>query len=373
MRIGIVCYPVVGGSGIVATELGKHLARRDHDIHLVSSDIPARLNGFNPNICFHQVGGLSYPLFQEPQYLLALTNKLVGLCRGHSLDLIHAHYAIPHATAAYLAKQVLGPAGPKIITTLHGTDITLLGSDPSFSDVVAFSIDQSDGVTAVSESLRERTFAELPVNSDIRVIHNFLDCDLHCRAEVPGLRDRLARPDEKLLIHISNFRAVKRVDLLLKVFSRIIADLPAKLLLVGEGPEWGAIQRMANEMGLSHRILFLGRQDEVVPLLSASDLFILTSVNESFGLAALEAMACGVPVLAFNVGGLSEVIDHGRDGFLCSFGNVGAMAQKAVELLSSPEQHNLLSQAAAAKVRRRFCADRIVSIYEDYYREVLDC
>ncbi len=366
----MVCYPEVGGSGIVATELGKHLAGRGHEIHFVSSDLPFRLTGFHPNISFHQVSGPTYPLFREPQYLLALTNKLVTLARQYHLDLIHAHYAIPHATAAYLAKQVLGLSGPKIITTLHGTDITLLGSDPTFSDIVAFSIDHSDGVTAVSESLMERTYAELPVKSEIRVIHNFLDCEVHRRADVPGLRRQFARPEEKLLIHVSNFRRVKRVDLVLEVFRRVAPQIPSKLLMVGDGPDWGAAQRQAAEAGLSDRVAFIGKQDEVIPLLSISDLFLLTSAQESFGLAALEAMACGVPVVASKVGGLPEVIDDGRDGFLCPFGEVETMASTVIRLLSDPDRQRKISAAGIAKVHGRFCAGKVVALYETYYQEV---
>lgn len=302
---------------------------------------------------------------------MALTNKLIVLAREYRLELIHAHYAIPHATAAYLAKQVLGPSAPKIVTTLHGTDITLLGSDPSFSDIVAFSIDQSDGVTAVSESLAEQTYDELPIRSEIRVIHNFLDCEIHRRLEVPGLRQQFARPEEKLFIHVSNFRPVKRADQVIEIFRRVASRIPSKLLMVGDGPDWGAAQRRAREAGLSDRVIFLGKQDEVIPLLSVSDLFLLTSLNESFGLAALEAMACGVPVVASRVGGLPEVIDSGREGYLCPFGDVEAMAEAAVKLLADPVLHQKISRAGMAKVRSRFCADRVVTFYENFYREVI--
>ena len=323
MHIGVVCYASVGGSGIVATELAKALARRDHQVHIISTEPPFRLGDYEAGLAFHRVHTPTYPLFREPQYMLSLANKIVQLSREFSLDIIHAHYAIPHATAAYLAKQILAattaePASrtPKVITTLHGTDITLLGSDPSYSETVAFSIDQSDGVTAVSESLKRDTYQALPIKREIRVIPNFLECDVHRRRELPELRARLCPPAryDKLIIHLSNFRPDKRVDAVVDIFQRVRQrGVRAKLIFVGEGPELGRAMRMVHDRGLACDVEALGEQDQVVPLLSVSDLFLLPSAQESFGLAALEAMACEVPVVASRVGGLPEVVEHEVD------------------------------------------------------------
>ena len=320
MNIGIICYASVGGSGIVATELAKALADRGHQVHLVSTDPPFRLGDYQAGLVFHQVNTPSYPLFREPQYVLSLANKVVQVAREYPLQIIHAHYAIPHATAALLSKQVLESGGhpvPRVVTTLHGTDITLVGSDPSFSEIVAYSIETSDGVTAVSESLRAATRRELGVRRDIEVIPNCLDCEIYRRRSVPGLRQRFA-PDEatKLVIHVSNFRPVKRIDAVMEVFARISRAVPARLLLVGDGPELGTAYRLGRELNIAPLVEMLGAQEDVIPLLSASDVFLLPSAQESFGLAALEAMACEVPVVASNVGGLPEVIEHGVTGFL---------------------------------------------------------
>ncbi len=379
MRVGIVCYASVGGSGIIATELGKTLAARGHDVHILSSDTPFRLGGYQPGLTFHRVETPAYPLFREPQYLLSLANKIVQVARHEHLDIVHAHYAVPHATAAYLARQILASTGhgpatdvPSIITTLHGTDITLLGSDRSYSETVAFCIEQSDGVTAVSESLRADTCRELAVKTDIRVIPNFLNCAVHHRVEASAVRERLIGDKAaKIAIHVSNFRPVKRVDAVIEIFDRICREVSAHLLMVGDGPELDAALRLASERGLEDRVHFLGEQDQILPLLSIADVFLLPSAQESFGLAALEAMACEVPVVASNVGGLPEVIDHGRNGFLHPPEDLDGMARSALTLMTDPILHRQVATAAHEKVRRKFCEEKIVPLYEAYYEEVL--
>jgi N-acetyl-alpha-D-glucosaminyl L-malate synthase BshA len=379
MRVGIVCYASVGGSGIIATELGKTLAARGHDVHILSSDTPFRLGGYQPGLTFHRVETPAYPLFREPQYLLSLANKIVQVARHEHLDIVHAHYAVPHATAAYLARQILSATGhgpaidvPSVITTLHGTDITLLGSDRSYTETVAFCIDQSDGVTAVSESLRAATCRELAVTSDIRVIPNFLNCAVHHRVDASLVRERLIGDDAaKIAVHVSNFRPVKRVDAVIEIFERICRQVSTHLLMVGDGPELDRASRLSSERGLEERVHFLGEQDQVLPLLSIADLFLLPSAQESFGLAALEAMACEVPVVASNVGGLPEVIDHGRNGFLHPLGDFDGMARSAVALLTDPVLHRKVAAAALEKVRTTFCEEKIVPLYESFYEEVL--
>lgn len=372
MKIGIVCYPTVGGSGVVATELGKHLARRGHEVHFISSEVPFRLTDYYENMMYHAVESPSYPLFREPQYLLALATKIVQVSREYGLDIVHAHYAVPHATAAYLAKQMLGTERPRIITTLHGTDITLVGNDPSYSETVAFSINNSEGVTAVSESLKADTYRELAVTVPVHVIPNFLDCDVYRRSEHPELRHRFAPPGVPIIAHVSNFRPVKRVDLVVEAFRIVRQQRPAKLLLVGDGPERGHVVQRVQALGLSGDVYFLGRQDNVISLLSVSDLFLLPSEKESFGLAALEAMACGVPVVASTAGGLPEVIEDGTTGFLVPVGDAATMAARALTVLNNPALHQRVAAAGAARVRQSFCATRIVSQYEEYYAEVLE-
>ena len=376
MNVGLVCYASVGGSGIVATALGKALARRGHQVHFISTETPFRLGEFQAGLAFHQVLTPTYPLFREPQYLLSLSNKLVQVARDCDLDIIHAHYAVPHATAAFLSRQVLattnGGTAPRVVTTLHGTDITLVGNDPSYSRIVAFSIEQSDRVTAVSESLRASTYAELGVTREITVIPNFLDCSIHRRLDVPDLRRRFAGddPDVKVVTHISNFRPVKRIDLVLAIFDRIRRAVPARLLLVGDGPEVGTAYRVARELGISPLVHVIGAQEEVVSLLSVSDLFLLPSSQESFGLAALEAMACEVPVVASRVGGLPEVIEDGVSGFLHPPEAIDAMAASGIELLTNPSRHRAIGEAACLRVRRDFCVDRVVPMYEACYESL---
>ena len=378
MNIGIVCYASVGGSGIVATELAKALADRGHQVRLISTEMPFRGPEYHVGLAFHAVQTPGYPLFREPQYLLSLANKIVQVSRAHDLDIIHAHYAIPHAAAAYLARQILansaGVKVPRVITTLHGTDVTLIGSDSSYSETAAFCIDQSDGVTAVSRSLRDDTYRQLPVRADIHVIPNFLDCGIHHRSSDPELRARFTGGDERLrlVIHVSNFRPVKRTDAVVDIFARIHERVPSRLLLVGDGPDLDKAGRRARDLGVADAVEQLGEQEQVVPLLSVADLFLLPSAEESFGLAALEAMACQVPVVASKVGGLPEVIDDGVTGYLHPFDATDAMADSAVALLTDGALHQRVSEAALAAVLQRFCANAIVPQYEAFYRDILE-
>ena len=377
MNVGIVCYPTVGGSGIVATELAKALAQRGHEVRLISTEMPFRVPDFQVGLVFHAVQTPGYPLFREPQHLLSLANKIVQVSREHRLDVIHAHYAIPHAAAAYLARQILantaGARVPRVITTLHGTDVTLIGSDASYSETAAFCIDQSDGVTAVSESLRDATYRQLSVRADIRVIPNFLDCDIHRRSEDPALRARFAGGDDavRLVIHVSNFRPVKRTETVIDVFDRIRRRVPSRLLLVGDGPDLDRAVRRARDLGLGDTVVPLGEQEQVVPLLSVADLFLLPSAQESFGLAALEAMACRVPVVASRVGGLPEVIEHGVTGFLHDPDDLDGMAASGAALLTDRQLHRAIEATGLAAVQQRFCVNAIVPRYEAFYTEVL--
>jgi N-acetyl-alpha-D-glucosaminyl L-malate synthase BshA len=375
MNVGIVCYASIGGSGIIATELGKVLASRGHRVHVLSTDTPPRFGEYQPRLLFHRVETPAYPLFREPQYLLSLANKIVQVSRDEQLDIVHAHYAIPHATAGYLARQILAAGHrtrvPRVITTLHGTDITLLGSDPSYSETVAFCIEQSDGVTAVSESLRNDTFRELGVKRDIRVIPNFLDCSVHRRRDVPELRATLAPNGEKLLIHVSNFRPVKRAAAVVEIFAAVRREVPARLLMVGDGPDLADATRLARTLGVAADVEVLGEQDQVVQLLSAADVLLLPSAQESFGLAALEAMACEVPVVASRVGGLPEVIEHGVSGFLHPLDDLAGMAQSALRLLTDDALHRRIAQAGRQVAHERYCDSKIVPMYESYYREIL--
>ena len=377
MRIGIVCYASLGGSGIVATELARALVARGHEIHLLSSDIPFRLQSDPAGIILHRVETPAYPLFHEPQYLLSLATLIVQVVRERRLEVVHAHYAVPHATAAWVARQILtvrhDVEPPRIITTLHGTDITLIGSDPSFTEAVSFSIDHSDAVTAVSRSLRESTYAAMPIHAEIRVIHNFLDCCLFQRRFDPELRRQLSRGDdgEALIVHMSNFRPVKRIEAVMDIFRRIRQRRKARLVLAGEGPDAVQVPLWADAYGLRDAVTVLPPQQSVVPLLSVADLFLLPSLQESFGLAALEAMACEVPVVVSRVGGLPEVVEHGVTGFLHPPDDLAAMADSAVAVLGDPERHRRMGQAARSAVVSRFCSNDIVPQYEALYRELI--
>jgi N-acetyl-alpha-D-glucosaminyl L-malate synthase BshA len=333
------------------------------------------LGDYQPGLFFHRVETPSYPLFREPQYLLSLANKIVQVSRDERLDIVHAHYAIPHATAGYLAQQVLASTHrecvPRIITTLHGTDITLLGSDRSYSEIVAFSIEQSDSVTAVSESLRADTLRELGVASHISVIPNFVDCSVYHRRDVTALKAQLAPNGEKVAIHVSNFRPVKRVTKVVEIFAHVRAEVPSRLLMVGDGPEMVEASRLARTLGLSDAVDFLGEQDQVVPLLSAADVFLLPSSQESFGLAALEAMACEVPVVASRIGGLPEVIEDGKTGFLHALDDLEGMSRSTLRLFTDEALQRQMAEAARSSAKRRFCDDKIVPLYERLYEETL--
>lgn len=377
MNVGIVCYASVGGSGVVATELGRALAQRGHEVHLISHEPPFRWREGEPRFSFERVTMPPYPLFLEPQYLLALVNTIVRVARERQLDIVHAHYAVPHATAAYLADQMLmaapGTTVPRTITTLHGTDITLVGSDPSYSSVVAFSIEQSHGVTAVSESLARDTVRTLRIRREIRVIPNFLDLSLHRRQPDPALRARLVgpEPDAALLLHMSNFRPVKRLEAVVDVFRRVREHVPARLVLVGDGPVRPRIEQLVSEAGLTAAVHFAGEQPDGLPWLSVADLFLLPSAQESFGLSALEAMACEVPVIASRVGGLPEVVTEGVTGHLRPPDDTAGMAAVAIELLQDRPRRMAMGRAAAADVRARFQHDAIVPLYERLYEETI--
>jgi len=378
LNIAIVCYASVGGSGVVATELAHALAARGHEVHLVSSDLPFRWRSGVPGLSFERVETPTYPLFRQPQYLLALTNAIVRLARRRHLDIVHAHYAVPHATAAYLADEILRSHDdirpPRTVTTLHGTDITLIGSDPSFKEVVAFSIERSNGVTAVSESLRFETTRTLGIKQDVRVIPNFLDCGIYRRRAEPALSKHLRSGSdaEAVVLHVSNFRPVKRVGVVLDVFRRLHARINgAKLVLIGDGPDRADLERRVADENLSESVDFVGEQPDIVPWLSAADLFLLPSSQESFGMAALEAMACEVPVVASRVGGLPEVIDDGLTGFLCSPDDLDAMAERGLAVLRDADLRRRIGTAAAERVRTTFCEHAIVPLYEEFYEEVL--
>lgn len=368
MKIGIVCYPTYGGSGVVATELGKALAARGHQIHFISYAMPMRLDGFLGNVFYHEVEMTSYPLFEFPLYTPALASKIVEVARFEKLDLVHAHYAIPHAISAYLAREILG-GGMKIITTLHGTDITLVGLEPSFLPVMKFSIEQSDGVTAVSRFLREKTTTNYGINKDIRVIPNFVDTEKYQRMPSGDVLAKFAPHGERVLIHVSNFRAVKRVPDVIKIFSEIRKKVPAHLLLVGDGPERSACEILVRELKLENEVRFLGKQLEIVPILSASDLMLMPSQSESFGLSALEAMACEVPVISSSVGGLPELQVHGETGYIAEIGDIDRMARYAVELLTNDSKRAMFARACRRRAVEHFDMRRIVNMYEDYYTE----
>jgi N-acetyl-alpha-D-glucosaminyl L-malate synthase BshA len=373
VNVGIICYASVGGSGVVATELATALARRGHDVHILSSETPFRLRD-EVGLSFHKVDTPAYPLFREPQYLLSLATKIVQVSRSRDLDIVHAHYAVPHAAAAYLAKQIIADSGrptPGIVTTLHGTDITLVGRDPSYSETVAYCIDQADIVTAVSQSLKADTYRALRVRRPIEVIPNFLDCERYRRIPVPGLRKELAPDGRPIVAHISNFRPVKRIDAVVEVFRRMRAVRPLRLLLVGDGPDLGTAQMRIAEHGLQQDVEFRGELFDVSPILSATDLLLLPSAQESFGLAALEAMACEVPVVASAVGGLPEVIEHGRTGFLHPPDDLAGMAASGLAVLDDDELRTRITGEARRTVAQRFCTDVVVPRYEACYERLV--
>ncbi len=371
MKIGITCYPTYGGSGVVATELGKALAKRGHQIHFISYAMPMRLNGFVDNIFYHEVEMSSYPLFDFPLYTPALASKMVEVAKFEKLDLIHAHYAIPHATSAYLAKQVLNDENLRIITTLHGTDITLVGLEPSFLPVMKFSIEKSDGVTAVSRFLKEKTMTNYGINKEIEVIPNFVDTDLFKRIDSASIRKSIAPNGEKILIHTSNFRTVKRVMDVIKIFHAVVKKIPSKLILVGDGPDRSSCENLSRELQVNDHVKFLGKQAELVELLSAADLFLMPSQSESFGLSALEAMACEVPVISSSVGGLPELVVHGETGYIAEIGDIDRMAKYAVELLSNDARRDIFAKAGRKRAIENFAIEKIVTLYERHYERIL--
>lgn len=372
MRIGIVCYPTYGGSGVVATELGLALAAKGHNIHFITYKRPVRLTHYQENVFFHEVNTEEYPLFDYTPYDTTLTSKLVDVVKYEKLDLLHVHYAIPHATVAYLAKQILADEGIYIpvVTTLHGTDITLVGSDRSFAPVVAFSINKSDGVTAVSNQLRQQTCEQLKIKKEIEVIYNFIDFSRFSRSNKEHFRKAIAPEGEKILVHTSNFRKVKRIEDVILIFEIVQKKIPSKLLLVGDGPERPKLERMTRELGLFDHVRFLGKQDAIEEILAVSDLFIIPSANESFGLAALEAMACEVPVISSNVGGLPEVNIQGVTGFLADIGDVETMAKNALMLLEDEEMLKKFRKNAL-KHAKSFDISLILPQYEAYYEKVI--
>jgi len=385
-KIGITCYPTYGGSGVVATELGIELAARGHDIHFITSSLPFRLSGREANIHFHEVDVYQYPLFEHPPYDLALATRMAEVAEFYSLDLLHVHYAIPHSLSALLARQMLETQQQiarrrylPFITTLHGTDITLVGLDRSYLPITQFGIEQSDGVTAISSYLRERTREAFSIQGEIEVIRNFVNCDVYVRdpGKIAAMRPRFAasaagdEPAEKLLVHLSNFRPVKRILDVVEIFAQVARALPARLMLIGDGPDRSGAEHLALRLGVQDRIHFLGKQDNVNELLPLADLMLMPSEMESFGLAALEAMACGVPTIATNVGGVPELIDDGVNGLLFPLGDTAAMAAASIALLNDPLRLAAMGAAARKTASDRFCSTRIIPLYEAYYERVL--
>jgi N-acetyl-alpha-D-glucosaminyl L-malate synthase BshA len=377
MKIGITCYPTYGGSGVVATELGLELAQRGHEIHFISYAPPIRLTGTNANIHYHEVEVSRYPLFDYPPYDLALATRMAEVAELQELDLLHVHYAIPHSVSALLAKQMLA-AAPKprklpFVTTLHGTDITLVGQDPSYLPITRYSIEQSDGVTAISEYLRERTLREFEIKNHIQVIYNFVNCDLYVRdAEAAQRRLKYAPKGERILMHLSNFRPVKRLTDVIEIFDRVHKKIPSKLLLIGDGPDRPAAERLANKKGIQRDVIFMGKQDNVHRKLALADVMLMPSELESFGLAALEGMACKVVPIATNVGGVPEVIEHGKSGYLADVGDVESMSRYAIDLLGDESALANMAQACREVASARFCTTKIIPQYEEFYRRVLE-
>ncbi len=373
MKIGITCYPTYGGSGVVATELGKALASKGHQVHFISYAIPQRLNRFVKNIFFHEVEMSNYPLFEHNLYTLALTSKMLEVIEFEKLDLIHVHYAIPHATSAYLAQQILRKSNLdiKVITTLHGTDITLVGLEPSFLPLVKFSIEASDGVTAVSRFLKEKTLTNYHIEKDIEVIYNFIDTDIYKKVSNENFKKMVAPENEKILMHTSNFRPVKRVSDTIKILERVKKEIPAKLVLIGDGPDRSDCERLVRELHLQKDVFFLGKQDALAELLSAADIFLMPSQSESFGLSALEAMSCGVPVISSSVGGLPELVVHNETGFIAEFGDIERMAKYVVSLLKNEKKYQTFSQNCRNTAVNVFNKNIIVPQYEQYYDKIL--
>ena len=372
MRIGIVCYPTFGGSGVLATELGKALAQKGHLVHFITYQQPVRLTGFIPNIFYHEVQVPTYPLFDYPPYETALASAMVDVIKNNNLDLLHVHYAIPHASAAFMAKQILAKEGKHIpvITTLHGTDITLVGKDKTYAPVVAFSINQSDGITAVSKNLRDETFRTFTIEKEIEVIYNFVDVQRFSRKPIDAFRKVIAPNGERILLHASNFRKIKRVQDVVKVFYEVQKQIPAKLLFVGDGPERGTAEDLARELNISEEIRFVGKQEQMEDILAIADLFLLTSDYESFGLAALEAMAAGVPVVSTNAGGLREINVNGETGYMANVGDVMTMSQQSLAILKDDKTLKIFKEKAAVHAKL-FDINTVIPQYEALYEKVL--
>jgi N-acetyl-alpha-D-glucosaminyl L-malate synthase BshA len=371
MKIGITCYPTYGGSGVVATELGMELAARGHEIHFISYAPPIRLSDTNHNIQFHEVEISSYPLFDHAPYALSLAVKMMQVAESENLELLHVHYAIPHSVSALLARMMAAPKRLPFITTLHGTDITLVGNDRSFLPITKFSIEQSDGVTAISHYLKQRTLEEFDIKRPIEVIPNFVNCDLYCRTDNLTLRTQWAPDGEPILMHLSNFRPVKRITDVIEIFAMVREKMRAKLVMIGDGPDRGAAEHLVRKKKLTRDVHFLGKQDRVYQFLSQADLFLLPSDIESFGLAALEAMACEVPVVATDVGGLPEVVEHGVDGYLFTPREVEIAGRYALEILSQADRGRAMGKAARVNAKKKYCANDVIPIYEAYYQQVI--
>lgn len=372
MRIGIVCYPTFGGSGVLATELGKALAQKGHLVHFITYQQPVRLNGFIPNIFYHEVQVPTYPLFDYPPYETALASAMVDVIKNNQLELLHVHYAIPHASAAFMAKQILAKEGKHIpvITTLHGTDITLVGRDKTYAPVVAFSINQSDAITAVSQNLRDETYKIFPIEKEIEVIYNFVDVQRFLRKPIDAFRKVIAPNGEKILLHASNFRKIKRVQDVVKTFYEVRKSIPAKLLFVGDGPERSTAEDLARELDVCDDIRFVGKQEQMEDILAIADLFLLTSEYESFGLAALEAMAAGVPVVSTNAGGLKEINIEGKTGYTANIGEVETMSREALTILKDEKTLKGFKERAAEHAKQ-YDISHIVPVYERLYERFL--
>jgi L-malate glycosyltransferase len=384
MKIGILCYPTYGGSGVVATELGIELAHRGHEVHFITYSVPMRLKGFTENIFFHKVEMSSYPLFDFPLYAIALASKIVEVAKFNGLDLVHAHYAIPHATSAYLAREIITQEIPgksaansnlKIITTLHGTDITLIGLEISFLPTMKFSIEKSDGVTAVSNFLKIKTESQYNIKKDIEVIPNFIDPNEYQRItnkETENLKKSIAPDGEKIIVHTSNFRPLKRVDDAIKIFNEVKKKIPSKFLLIGDGQERSHCEYLAKDLGIDKDVVFYGSQESFIEILSVSDLFLMPSQSESFGLSALEAMACNVPVVSSNAGGLPELNLHGETGYIAEIGDINKMAEYTIELLGNKNKYRIFSENARERAISLFSAEKVVPMYEKFYENTLN-
>ena len=372
MKVGITCYPTYGGSGVVGTELGMELADRGHEVHFIGSALPFRLRRLNHSVIFHEVEVMNYPLFEYPPYDLALATKMGEVARSSNLDLLHVHYAIPHSVSAFLARSMMAPRKLPFITTLHGTDITLVGINSSYWGITRFAIEQSDGITAISKDLQKNTLREFGIQKTIEVIYNFVNCQKYCRRPNEEYRHEFAPRGEKILVHLSNFRPVKRVTDVVEIFARVHPLVPSKLLLIGDGPDCAAAEMLAHKRGIREHTFFLGKQENVEETLGIADILLLPSEMESFGLAALEAMACETPPIASRVGGLPELITHGVDGFLADVGYVQTMAEYALRLLQDGALCSKVGHAARQTAMNRFSSSLIIPQYEDLYRRVVE-